>query len=88
MLDYLARTPSVRDVVVSGGDLANVPIKRLQEWLFKLMDLPNIRDVRLATKGLRGYPAALPAETRCSRATRPSRSARASERSISQCTRT
>jgi lysine 2,3-aminomutase len=56
MLEYLARTPSVRDVVVSGGDLANVPIKRLQEWLFKLMDLPNIRDVRLATKGLMGIP--------------------------------
>jgi lysine 2,3-aminomutase len=56
MLDYLARTPSVRDVVVSGGDVANVPIKRLQEWLFKLMDLPNIRDVRLATKGLMGIP--------------------------------
>ena len=56
MLDYLARTPSVRDVVVSGGDLANVPIKRLQEWLFKLMDLPNIRDLRLATKGLMGVP--------------------------------
>jgi lysine 2,3-aminomutase len=56
MLDYLARTPSVRDVVVSGGDLANVPMKRLQEWLFKLMDLPNIRDVRLATKGLVGIP--------------------------------
>jgi len=56
MLDYLARTPSVRDVVVSGGDVANVPIKRLQEWLFKLMDLPNIRDVRLATKGVMGIP--------------------------------
>jgi lysine 2,3-aminomutase len=56
MLDYLARTPSVRDVVVSGGDVANVPIKRLQEWLFALMELPNIRDVRLATKGLMGIP--------------------------------
>jgi len=56
MLAYLARTPSVRDVVVSGGDVANVPIRRLQEWLFKLMDLPNIRDVRLATKGLMGIP--------------------------------
>jgi lysine 2,3-aminomutase len=56
MLDYLARTPSVRDVVVSGGDLANVPIQRLEEWLFRLMDLPSIRDVRLATKGLMGIP--------------------------------
>ena len=29
MLDYLKKTPSVRDVVVSGGDLANLPIKAL-----------------------------------------------------------
>ena len=56
MLDYLRRTPSVRDVVVSGGDVANVPIARLQEWLFKLFEIPNIRDVRLATKGLMGLP--------------------------------
>jgi len=56
MLDYLARTPSVRDVVVSGGDVANLPVKRLKEWLFKLMDLPNIRDVRLATKALVAVP--------------------------------
>jgi lysine 2,3-aminomutase len=46
----------VRDVVVSGGDVANVPAKRLQEWVFRLMDLPNIRDVRLATKALVAVP--------------------------------
>ncbi len=56
MLDYLARTPSVRDVVVSGGDVANVPAKRLEEWVLKLMDLPNIRDIRLATKALVAVP--------------------------------
>jgi lysine 2,3-aminomutase len=56
MLDYLRRTPSVRDVVVSGGDMANVPIKRLQEWLFDLFDIENVRDVRIATKGLMGIP--------------------------------
>jgi lysine 2,3-aminomutase len=56
MLDYLSRTPSVRDVVVSGGDVANVPAKRLQDWVFRLMDLPNIRDIRLATKALVGVP--------------------------------
>jgi lysine 2,3-aminomutase len=56
MLEYLARTPSVRDVVVSGGDVANVPAKRLQEWLFQLMELPNIRDIRLATKALVAVP--------------------------------
>ncbi|MFL5790940.1 MAG: KamA family radical SAM protein [Actinomycetota bacterium] len=56
MLDYLRATPQVRDVVVSGGDMANVPAKRLQEWLFKLMEIDNIRDIRIATKGLMGIP--------------------------------
>ncbi len=56
MLEYLARTPSVRDVVVSGGDVANVPANRLRDWVFELMDLPNIRDIRLATKALVGVP--------------------------------
>ena len=56
MLDYLAKTPQVRDVVVSGGDMANVPAKRLQDWLFKLMEIDNIRDIRIATKGLMGIP--------------------------------
>ena len=56
MLDYLRRTPSVRDVVVSGGDVANMPIKRLEDFVVKLLDIPSIRDIRLATKGLMGIP--------------------------------
>ena len=56
MLEYLRRTPSVRDVVVSGGDVANIPIKRLEEFVLGLLDVPNIRDIRLATKGLMGLP--------------------------------
>jgi lysine 2,3-aminomutase len=56
ILDYLRRTPSVRDVVVSGGDIANLPIATLERFVSALMDLPNIRDIRLATKGLMGLP--------------------------------
>ena len=56
MLDYLRRTPSVRDVVVSGGDVANLPIKRLESFVSQLLDIENIRDIRLATKGLMGIP--------------------------------
>ena len=56
MLEYLRRTPSVRDVVVSGGDVANMPIKRLEDFVGKLLDIPSIRDIRLATKGLMGIP--------------------------------
>ncbi|MDP9329465.1 MAG: lysine 2,3-aminomutase [Actinomycetota bacterium] len=56
MLDYLGKTPSVRDVVVSGGDMANVPIKRLEDFVMKLLAIDNIRDIRIATKGLMGLP--------------------------------
>ncbi|MFM8943669.1 MAG: KamA family radical SAM protein [Actinomycetota bacterium] len=56
MLDYLRRTPVVRDVVVSGGDMANVPIHRLEEFIMNLLDIENVRDIRIATKGLMGIP--------------------------------
>lgn len=56
MLDYLRKTPAVRDVVVSGGDIANVPIAQLEAFVSSLMDIPNIRDIRLASKGLQGLP--------------------------------
>jgi lysine 2,3-aminomutase len=56
MLDYLRRTPTVRDVVVSGGDIANLPIQQLEPFVSALMDIPNIRDIRLASKGLMAIP--------------------------------
>src|SRR5437763_7169356 len=43
MLEYLRRTPSVRDVVVSGGDLANLPITVLEPFVSALLDIGNIR---------------------------------------------
>jgi lysine 2,3-aminomutase len=56
IVDYLQRTPSVRDVVVSGGDMANLPIAHLESFVGRILDIENIRDVRLATKGLMGLP--------------------------------
>ena len=56
ILDYLRKTPSVRDVVVSGGDIANLHISQLEPFVSALMDIPNIRDIRLASKGLIGLP--------------------------------
>ena len=55
-LDYLRRTPSVRDVVVSGGDVANMPWPRVEDYVSQLLDVDNIRDIRLATKALMGLP--------------------------------
>ncbi|MDO5503583.1 MAG: lysine 2,3-aminomutase [Actinomycetia bacterium] len=56
MLDYLQRTPGVRDVVVSGGDVANMPWKNLEAFLDTLLEVETIRDIRLATKALMGLP--------------------------------
>ncbi len=56
MLAYLQQSPQVRDVVVSGGDVANMPWKNLEGFLDKLLEIDNIRDIRLATKALMGLP--------------------------------
>ena len=56
ILEYLRVTPSVRDVVVSGGDIANLPIGHLVDFISEMLDIENIRDIRLATKGLMGLP--------------------------------
>lgn len=56
MLSYLRATPTVRDVVVSGGDLANVPWPRLESFIAHLLDIDSIRDIRLATKALAALP--------------------------------
>jgi lysine 2,3-aminomutase len=56
MVDYLRRSPGVRDVVVSGGDVANMPWKNLEAFVMRLLEIENIRDIRLATKALMGLP--------------------------------
>jgi len=56
MISYLRENPAVRDVVVSGGDVANMPWKNLESFLDRLLEIDNIRDIRLATKALMGLP--------------------------------
>ena len=56
MIDYLRRAPGVRDVVVSGGDVANMPWRQLEAFLDRLLEIDSIRDIRLATKALMGLP--------------------------------
>jgi len=56
ILNYLTAHPEVRDVVVSGGDVANMPWHNLENFLMRLMSIDTIRDIRLATKALMGLP--------------------------------
>ena len=39
MVDYLQRSPAVRDVVVSGGDVANMPWKNLETFVTRLLEI-------------------------------------------------
>src|SRR6476619_4572191 len=56
MIAYLQSHPGVRDVVVSGGDVANMPWRNLEAFVARLLEIENIRDIRLATKALMGLP--------------------------------
>jgi lysine 2,3-aminomutase len=53
---YLQAHPGVRDVVVSGGDVANIPWRHLESYLTQLLEIETVRDIRLATKALMGLP--------------------------------
>ncbi|HEX6932367.1 MAG TPA: lysine 2,3-aminomutase [Streptosporangiaceae bacterium] len=56
MIAYLRANPGVRDVVVSGGDVANLPWPRLEAFVADLLTIESVRDIRLATKALMGLP--------------------------------
>ena len=46
----------MRDVVVSGGDVANMPWKSIESFIGRLLEVETIRDIRLATKALMALP--------------------------------
>jgi lysine 2,3-aminomutase len=56
MIGYLHSHPGVRDVVVSGGDVANLPWPRLEAFVAALLEVESVKDIRLATKALMGLP--------------------------------
>lgn len=55
-LAYIASQPSIRGVVVSGGDIANVPSAQLERFVTRLIGLGHVRDIRLASKALVSLP--------------------------------
>ncbi|HEX4838640.1 MAG TPA: hypothetical protein VFV03_08980 [Solirubrobacteraceae bacterium] len=56
MLAYLRDHDEVRDVALSGGDVANVPITRLEHFVAQLLDIAHVRSIRLASKSLVSLP--------------------------------
>lgn len=56
MIDYLKKTPRVRDVLISGGDPLVLGTSKLEEILGKLRSLPHLEIIRIGTR----FPAVLP----------------------------
>ena len=55
-LDYIRRTPTIRDVFLSGGDPLALSEDRLDWVLARLREIPHVEFVRIGTK----MPAVLP----------------------------
>jgi lysine 2,3-aminomutase len=53
---YIARRPELEDIVISGGDSFNLRADQISEIGHRLLDIPNVRRMRFATKG----PAVMP----------------------------
>ncbi len=55
-IDYIARHPEVRDVVVSGGDPLSLSDDRLDEILGRLRAIPHVEIFRIGTRNLVTLP--------------------------------
>jgi lysine 2,3-aminomutase len=55
-IDYIAATPSVRDVLISGGDPLTLADEKLEYLLSRLRAIPHVEILRIGTK----TPACLP----------------------------
>jgi lysine 2,3-aminomutase len=55
-LDYIRRHPQIEDIVVSGGDVSRLKAASLKELGDALLDIPNVRRIRLATKAVSVQP--------------------------------
>jgi lysine 2,3-aminomutase len=49
-IEYLRKTPQVRDVLLSGGDPLTLPQKILEDLLRRLRDIPHIEIIRIGSR--------------------------------------
>jgi len=49
-IDYIAKTPQVRDVLLSGGDALMVSDKMLESIIKRLREIPHVEIIRLGTR--------------------------------------
>lgn len=54
--EYIRQNPEIEDVVISGGDAFNLTAKYIQHIGEQLLEIPHIRRLRYATKGIAILP--------------------------------
>lgn len=57
MFAYIARTPQVHDVVVSGGDVLTLDPAQIDLIGRRLLSIPHVRRIRFASKGVAVCPS-------------------------------
>ncbi len=56
VFEYVASRPELEDIVISGGDSYNLRPDWIQEIGTKLLDIPHLKRIRFASKGLAVMP--------------------------------
>ncbi|KAI1076548.1 kama family protein [Whalleya microplaca] len=59
MFDYIERTPALADILVSGGDIYSLSPDQLRSIGLRLLGIPHILRVRIASKGVAICPSRL-----------------------------
>ena len=61
---YIEATPQIEDLVLSSGDVYNLGAKFIRQIGMRLLEIPHVRRIRYATKGLAVMPQKI-LEKRC-----------------------
>lgn len=56
VFNYIESHPELEDIVISGGDTYNLSAEYIQKIGFRLLEIPNIRRIRFATRGIAVMP--------------------------------
>ena len=49
-IKYISKTPSIRDVLISGGDPLCLPTQRLEQIISKIRAIPHVEVIRIGTR--------------------------------------
>lgn len=61
---YIESRPELEDIVISGGDTFNLAFKHIENIGMRLLDIPHIKRLRFATKGMAVMPMKIQSDER------------------------